>query len=97
MLKRSKVLSFDDPKRLECNIMTKRRKNNPAWDDATGTIVPYDYQPMTEKEAEIACSYDYEFQHDPMDNRTIKEMVDEISRIASGVDQRMINDFLRIY
>ena len=70
------------------------KRENPAWRDETGTTVPYDYSPMSEKEAEIACGYDYEFQHDPTDNRTIEEMVDDIVRIAGNHDAAA-RDFLR--
>ena len=65
--------------------------------DESDLKVPYNYTPMSEKEAEIACGYDYDFEHDPTDNRSIEEMVNDISTIASGVNQKMINDFFRIH
>ena len=79
VIKRTKTLPLDSEERY---IMPKKSKKKPAsYDDPSSPLVPASYMPMTEKEAEIACSMDYEFE----DFRTMPELERDLDRIISNM------------
>ena len=50
-----------------------------SYNDESDLFVPASYMPMGEKEAEVACSYDYDFE----DFRTMDELTEDLSRILA--------------
>lgn len=87
IVKRRKVLKIDDVRRFE--IKSK------SWNDSTGTTVPFDYSPMSSKEDDIAAAYDYEFENDPYDNRSVDELCHDLVSALQGYSPSMADDFLR--
>ena len=47
--------------------------------DESDLTVPSSYQPMSEKEAEVACQYDYPFE----DMRTTEELCEDLNTIMA--------------
>ena len=52
-----------------------------SYDDPSSPLVPASYTPMTEKEAEVACSYDYDFE----DFRTMPELKRDLDKILANM------------
>ena len=70
IIKRTKTLPDDSEERYS---MPK------SINDESDLFVPASYTPMTEKEAEVACSYDYPFE----DFRTLDELVDDLNLLLA--------------
>lgn len=74
IIKRTKVLADDSEERY---AMPK------SYNDESDLFVPANYMPMSEKEVEVACSYDYDFE----DFRTMDELSSDLDTLLARMQQ----------